>query len=288
MEVIVASSAGFCYGVKRALDTVLSASKASGRAMFILGPLIHNPQVIEDLERQGVKSVKALSGIPAGSTLVMPSHGVPQEVMVEANESGLEIIDVTCPFVRKVHDLARSLVKQGYQVVVLGDEGHTEVKGIMSMAGDDAIAVSDVGELAGRSLKGQVGLIAQTTQTLERYQQVAAKLSSLAYELRAYNTICNATSDRQKAALDVAQRVDVMIIVGGRNSANTKRLAEICTGTGVPSHHVEVSEELQGSWFTRAAKVGITAGASTPDWIIEQVVGKVKDIPDTESPDVIS
>ena len=282
MEVILAESAGFCYGVKRALDTVLDAAKASGEPMFTLGPLIHNPQVIKRLEEQGVKSVSTLDEIPSGSVIVMPSHGVASDVMEQAKDKGLEIIDVTCPFVAKVHHLAESLVKQGYQVIVLGDKGHTEVRGIMSRAGEAAIAVSDVDELEGRQIKKRVGIIAQTTQTIERYQRLVAEVSGLAYEVRAYNTICNATTDRQKAAIATARDVDVMIVVGGRNSANTKRLAEICAGTGVPTHHVEVADEIDPSWLARAKKAGITAGASTPDWIIEEVVRKVREIPPAE------
>ena len=276
MEVIVAESAGFCYGVSRALDAVLKAADTRGKPMFTLGPLIHNPQVIEKLAEQGVRSVRSMDEIPAGSIMVVPSHGVPIRVMEQARASGLEIVDVTCPFVRKVHRVAESLSNHGYQVVVLGDKGHTEVEGIMSVAGDDAIAVSEVDELKGCRLKQRVGLVAQTTQTTERYRRVAGELSGRAYEVRAYNTICNATTDRQKAAVVVSQHVDVMLVVGGRNSANTRRLAEICAETRVPTQHVETADEVDERWFTGAGKVGITAGASTPDWIIEEVIRKVK------------
>lgn len=279
MEVILAESAGFCYGVKRALDTVAEAAKAQGKPMFTLGPLIHNPQVVEKLENQGVKSVKGLGEVPAGSIVVMPSHGVPRAVLEQAKASGIEIIDLTCPFVSKVQELAESFVSEGYQVVVLGDAGHTEVQAIMSRAGEDAIAVCGAEELANYALKNRVGILAQTTQTVERYERLVAKAASLAYEVRAYNTICNATRDRQNAAVDVARAVDVMIVVGGRNSANTKRLAEICAETGVLTHHVEVADEINPEWFAGARKVGVTAGASTPDWIIEEVIRKLKEIP---------
>jgi len=279
LEVILAESAGFCYGVKRALDTVAEAAKAQGKPMFTLGPLIHNPQVVEKLENQSVKSVKGLGEVPAGSIVVMPSHGVPRAVLEQAKASGIEIIDLTCPFVNKVQELAEGLVKEGYQVVVLGDAGHTEVQAIMSRAGEDAIAVCGAEELANYALKNRVGILAQTTQTVERYERLVAKVASLAYEVRAYNTICNATTDRQNAAVDVARAVDVMIVVGGRNSANTRRLAEICAETGVLTHHVEVADEINPEWFAGARKVGVTAGASTPDWIIEEVIRKLKEIP---------
>jgi small subunit ribosomal protein S1 len=276
VEVMLAESAGFCYGVSRALNTVLGAAKSRERPMFTLGPLIHNPQVIEKLEGDGVKSISEVGLIPAGSIAVMPSHGVSESVLKQAMAAGLEIIDVTCPYVAKVHRIAGSLARQGYQVIILGDQGHTEVRGILSMSGEDALVVSDACEIGQYSLKKRVGLVAQTTQTIERYQALVAEVSSRAYEVRAYNTICNATSDRQKAALKIAKGVDVMLVVGGRNSANTRRLAEICAETGVPTHHVEVADEIVPEWFVGANRVGVTAGASTPDWIIDDVVRNVR------------
>lgn len=278
VEVLLAESAGFCYGVKRALDAVLDAAKERKKPMFTLGPLIHNPQVIADLERQGITSVQEIDGIPAGAAVVMPSHGVPCRIMEQAKATGLQIIDVTCPFVSKVHRLVESLVKQGYQVVILGDKGHTEVQGIMSRAGDGAIAVSDIEELRGSKLKRRAGVVAQTTQTLDRYQELVREISGRVYEVRAYNTICNATIERQQAAVLLAKRVDVMVVVGGRNSANTKRLTDICADTGVPTHHVEVAFEIDEKWFAQASAVGVTAGASTPDWIIEEVLEKLRRI----------
>lgn len=278
MRVVLAEFAGFCYGVRRALDTVLEVSENSRKPIFTLGPLIHNPQVIDKLESQGIKSVKDIADIPAGSIVVMPSHGVPRSVMQAAKDSHLEIIDLTCPFVSKVHRHAESLNDLGYQVIVLGDKGHTELKGIMSVAGDDAISISDVNELRLHELKNKIGVVAQTTQTIDRYQRLVAEVSKAAYEVRAYNTICHATIDRQKAAIVTADSVDVMVVVGGRNSANTRRLTEICTNENVPTHHVEVADEIHASWFDGKASVGITAGASTPDWIIDKVVKRVESI----------
>lgn len=276
MEVIVAESAGFCYGVSRALNTVLKAAESREKPMFTLGPLIHNPQVIERLESSGIRTVSDPSEIPPGSIIVMPSHGVSEAVMDRARSAGFEIIDLTCPFVAKVHRVVGSLAKHGYQVMIVGDKGHTEVRGILSMAGDDAIVVSGASELSECTLKRRVGIVAQTTQSIERYREVVAEASSRAYEVRAYNTICNATSDRQKASLEVAGHADVMLVIGGRNSANTRRLAEICAETGVPTHHVEVADEIAPEWFAGTARVGVTAGASTPDWIIEDVLARLR------------
>lgn len=277
MQVVLAESAGFCYGVKRAMDGVMQAARESGKPIYTLGPLIHNPQVIEKLESEGVKSVSDLSDISAGSIVVMPSHGVSKPVMDQARESGLEIIDLTCPFVSKVHRLAEQLVSEGYQVVVLGDPGHTEVKGIMSRAGEGAVAVSRAEDLSTHELRKRAGVLAQTTQRPDEYRMLVAEVALRAYEVRGFNTICNATTDRQQSALELASDVDVMIIVGGRNSANTRRLAEMCSSV-VRTHHIEVADELDPKWFRETEKVGVTAGASTPGWIIEEVVKKLESL----------
>ena len=277
MQVVLAESAGFCYGVKRAMDGVMQAARESGKPIYTLGPLIHNPQVIEKLESEGVKSVSDLSDISAGSIVVMPSHGVSKPVMDQARESGLEIIDLTCPFVSKVHRMAEQLVSEGYQVVVLGDPGHTEVKGIMSRAGEGAVAVSRAEDLSTHELRKRAGVLAQTTQRPDEYRMLVAEVALRAYEVRGFNTICNATTDRQQSALELASDVDVMIIVGGRNSANTRRLAEMCSSV-VRTHHIEVADELDPKWFRETEKVGVTAGASTPGWIIEEVVKKLESL----------
>lgn len=276
MEVVIAKSAGFCYGVSRALDAVLTAACDKRKQMYTLGPLIHNPQVMSKLEEHGVKSVGSVGEVPAGSIIVMPSHGVSESVMTQAAEMGLEIIDVTCPFVSKVHRIVGSLTKAGYQILILGDQGHTEVQGILSKAGNNAIVLSDATDLAPETIRKRVGIVAQTTQTVHRFSELVSAVSQYAYEVRAYNTICNATSDRQRAALDVAQHADVMVVVGGRNSANTRRLAEICSEASVPTHHVEVADEIEPDWFDDARTVGVTAGASTPDWVIGAVISILK------------
>lgn len=278
MEIIVAEASGFCYGVRRALEIVVEAARAEGNRMYTLGPLIHNPQVVEQLERDGIKVVEDVHEVPPGGIIVVPSHGVPKETMARAKQVGLEIVDVMCPFVRKVQRLAARLHQQGYQVIVVGDNGHTEVRSIMSMAGDDALAVSDAAELASRRLKRRVAIVAQTTQTLDKYKECIQEAAGRTHEVRAYNTICDATAERQGAAADLAKDADVVLVVGGRNSANTKRLAQICASTGVPSYHIEIADEMDENWFQGARKVGITAGASTPDWIIDEVVERVKAI----------
>lgn len=275
MEVIIAKSAGFCYGVRRALETVVEAARSEGKRMYTLGPLIHNPQVVERLAQDGVQVVSDIEDVPGGSIVVMPSHGVAQQVIDRAQELGLEIVDVTCPFVAKVQNLAADLHAEGYQVVILGDAGHTEVRGILSRAGDNAVVVSDADELRTHEPDRKVAVVAQTTQALTAYIELVREVAARVYEVRAFNTICHATSERQTAAVEMAQDVDVVIVVGGRNSANTRRLAELCSAAGVPTHHVETAEEIDAAWFEGAQRVGLTAGASTPDWIIEEVARRL-------------
>lgn len=276
MKVIVADHAGFCFGVKRALDMVLKAAE-KGKPLYTLGPLIHNPQVVEKLRAAGVEVVKDVRDVKEG-WLVMPSHGVPKEVTKAAKDAGLVIVDVTCPFVAKVHKRAEDLAEQGFQVVVVGDSGHSEVKGILSAAGDSATTVSTPEEAKGAAWTGRVGIVAQTTQVEERFQEIVEIISGLAGEVQAYDTICYATRDRQTAVLQLAPRVQALMVVGGRNSANTTRLREICESTGLPTYHIETADEIDDAWFNGIAVVGLTAGASTPDWIIEEVQRKLETV----------
>lgn len=270
MKVIIADQAGVCFGVKRALDLV-NAEAEKGGALWSLGPLIHNPQVVHELEAKGVKVVKTIEEAPSGS-IVMPSHGVPHDVSAEAMNAGLNVVDATCPFVAKVHNRVEALARDGYLVVVVGDAGHSEVKAIMSAAGDSAIVISSVDDVDIYEWRDKkVGIVSQTTQTPERFGAVVGKIAAKAAEVVTYNTICYATHDRQTAARNLAPEVDAMFVVGGRNSANTNRLAEICEETGVPTYHIETATEIDPEWLAGMNVVGLTAGASTPQWIIDEV-----------------
>jgi (E)-4-hydroxy-3-methyl-but-2-enyl pyrophosphate reductase len=269
MKVVVADQAGVCFGVKRALDLVTEESK-KGEPLATLGPLIHNPQVVEKLEAQGVRVVKNVTD--ASGAIVMPSHGVPKDVVATAEEAGLRVIDATCPFVAKVHERVGALAAEGYLVVVVGDAGHSEVKAIVSAAGENAVVISSVDQIDAVDWSGKrVGVVSQTTQTPERFGEIVGCIAARATEVVAYNTICYATHDRQTAARELAPRVEAMFVVGGRNSANTNRLAEICQEAGVPTYHIETADEIDPAWVSGMHTVGLTAGASTPEWIIEEV-----------------
>ncbi|SHF03583.1 4-hydroxy-3-methylbut-2-enyl diphosphate reductase [Desulforamulus putei DSM 12395] len=276
IEVLLANKAGFCYGVKRAIDMALTAAREKKGNIYTLGPLIHNPQVVQDLAKQGVKEIKNLDEA-AGGSVIIRSHGVGPEIFQQAKEKGLEIIDATCPFVARAQRAAHEMAEQGMPVYILGDPGHPEVQGILGWTLGKGIVVENADELS-RVDHPKVGVVAQTTQPLANYRKLVEALEKQGVEVDARNTICHATGERQRAALELAQKVDVMVVLGGKNSANTKKLARICQETGTPTYHVESAQELREEWFHGHKILGLTAGASTPDAIIEEVKRRMKEL----------
>ncbi len=274
MEIIVAKSAGFCFGVKRAIEMVESALMDQEKPIYSLGPLIHNPQVVEELHQKGLQVVETVDHIPKGR-VVIRSHGVGPGVYQIAEERALELIDATCPFVKNVQQLAVLLREQGYSVVIFGEREHAEVRGVLESVAGEAMVVDEVYQLQLEKLTGKIGLISQTTQDIESYRRLVDAIIPYAKELRVFNTICLATSQRQQEAADLSRQVELMIVVGGRNSANTARLVEICKNSGVTAYQVESADELELSWFTNINRVGVTAGASTPDQYIQAVIQKI-------------
>lgn len=271
MLVEVARHAGVCYGVERALKMAEEAA-ASGRPVRTLGPLIHNPQAVQALREKGVEVAGCLYEADDG-ILVIRSHGVDPAIIAEALERGLEVVDATCPFVTKAHEAAETLVRDGYAAVIVGEPDHPEVEGIFAHAGRDALIVEEVGDLPEEMSSRKVGVVVQTTQSLPRLREIVEALLPRTQELRVFNTICSATTRRQEAAQELAGRVDVMLVVGGRNSGNTTRLAEVSREVNERTHHVETADELDPEWFAGAAIVGVSAGASTPD---EQMAGVIR------------
>lgn len=282
-EVVVARRAGFCFGVKRAIDITFDMSNRNREKTFTLGPLIHNPQVIQRLSDQGISPLDVKDIRKAkGGALIIRTHGIPHQLYDTIAAHDLKIIDATCPFVKKAQNLAKHLRDNGYQVLILGDRDHPEVKGLVSYAGDNVVVVDENTPLP--KLRAKVGVVVQTTKPLEALKKVLSAVVEHARELKVYNTICNSTALRLKETAGMAENVDVMIVVGGKNSANTTQLANLCRSVSVPTHHIETAAEIRTSWFRDARKVGVTAGASTPDWIIEDVVQKLRRM-GGESPD---
>lgn len=275
MKITVAPNAGHCFGVKAAIKKAFETAREKRQPVYTLGPIIHNPQVVERLEKEGVRSVKNLSEIAEG-VIIIRSHGVSPEVIEAAERRGLTVVDATCPFVQRAHRLALELVKEGFELVILGDAAHPEVEGILGAVRGAAKVVSGPEGAALLPEKSRYGLIAQTTQSLSNLQAVASALLTRTHTLKVENTICNATMELQAATRELARRVDLMLVVGGRNSANTTRLAMICREIGVPCHHIETRDEIQDAWLTGVTELGVTAGTSTPDWILEEILEKLR------------
>jgi 4-hydroxy-3-methylbut-2-enyl diphosphate reductase len=277
MEIIKVSNAGFCFGVKRAINIAFKAAKDSKNGIYTLGPLIHNPQVVERLTEEGVKAVEDLNknGI---RRLIIRSHGVSTDVFEKASKKGIDIIDATCPFVKKAQKYARSLKKDGYQIIIVGDRKHPEVKSILSYAGEGAVVVDKASLIEGIPLKRKVGVIAQTTQRHSVFREVVLKCLEKVKEVKVYDTICDSTTIRQEATKKLAGEVDLILVVGGRCSANTTQLAAICKQIGTKTYHIEVPEEIEEDWFYGVEKVGVTGGASTPGWIIDGVIKRLHEI----------
>jgi len=276
VEIVVAKRAGFCFGVKRAIDIAFDVAKKSHGGVYTLGPIIHNPQVVEKLMAEGVTPVNDIKELKNKNVkaVIIRTHGVPIQVMKKLTEAGYKTIDATCPFVKKAQHYAKLLREEGYKVVILGDRDHPEVKGLMSYAGRRVVVVRSGKDFP--TLKGKVGIVVQTTQQIETLKELLAAAVERTKELKVYNTICNSTALRLKETEEMAKTADVMVIVGGRNSANTTQLANLCSSLSVPTYHIETASELKEEWFSKAKKVGITAGASTPDWIIKDVKRKIE------------
>lgn len=273
----MADHAGFCFGVKRAIEITEKTVQQNQGPVYTYGPLIHNRQVVEKLAQQGVKKVDDITSEAPGQ-LIIRSHGVTPEVFSAAEEYGHRVVDATCPFVGKAQRLARELDAQGYQVVVVGDKNHPEVQGIVGWTGGKAFVVENAAEADKITGYNRVGVISQTTQPEVNFNEVVRTLQSKGIEVKAYNTICHATNERQQAAVDLAQQVDLMIVVGGTNSANTGKLAKLCGSTGTPTYQVESADDLNAKWFVGVKRAGLTAGASTPSWVIEEVVNRMSEL----------
>lgn len=277
MEVILAKRAGFCFGVKRATQMAFEAAGKDRKTTFTLGPIIHSPQVVQKLEEMGVGVVKDLSGVRDG-TVIIRSHGVLASEMEEAQRKQLEIVDATCPFVKKAQEYVKALSADGYSVLVVGDVDHPEVQGIVSYGGEKVYVVASGDEVCSLPKMGKMGVVAQTTQSFENLKSVVTECLRRGGEVRVFNTICDATAVRQQEATELAQQVDCMVVIGGFNSANTRRLTEICTELQPRTHHIETADELNPDWFSGVDRVGVTAGASTPKWIIDDVLARLEDI----------
>lgn len=270
MEIRIAENCGFCYGVKRAVNMAQDISDQLERS-YTLGPIIHNPQVVSNLEEHGVYAVDSLDEIPGG-TVIIRSHGVGPAVYEEATDKGLKVVDATCPHVKKAQQDAKSVIDSGMSLVILGEKKHPEVISINLWAQNKGIVIETEEEAKILPFVENRGVVVQTTFSLFKFQSIIDILEEKTQNLKVFKTICTATQERQNSAVELAKTVDLMIVVGGKNSGNTNRLAEVCRDVGCTTYHIETAAELQLDWFNHVQTVGVTAGASTPDWIIKEVI----------------
>lgn len=275
MQILVAKRAGFCFGVKRAIDIAFKLGDDTQKGVYTLGPLIHNPQVVKKLMKHGVSPIED-ARTPDIKTLIIRTHGIPPKIHEEISKIGYRIVDATCPFVKKAQRFAQTLKEEGYQLVIVGDRNHPEVQALIGFAGDDVIVISSDESVP--RLKSKVGIIIQTTQSFETLEKVVRSVLMHAKELRVYNTICNSTASRLNETKELARKVDTMIVVGGKNSSNTTQLAVLSKRICAKVYHIETAGELRDEWFKGDEKIGITGGASTPQWLIDKVVEKIKAI----------
>jgi 4-hydroxy-3-methylbut-2-enyl diphosphate reductase len=242
-----------------------------------IGPVVHNAQVTDRLRSDGIEQAASLDEVSMG-TVVISAHGASPKLRERAVEKGLNVLDATCPFVTKVHRSAKQLMDQGYQILLVGDRGHTEVAGVVGAieeCGGRITVVSAAEEVEALDLAPKVGVVSQTTQYAATFAAVVAVVCRRVADVRAINTVCGATEELQQAATRMARQVDVAIVIGGRNSANSRRLREICAAEGVPSYQIETADEIDDEWFKHKTTIGLTAGASTPDWVIEDVARRI-------------
>ena len=280
MEVVVAKTAGFCFGVKRAVEQVYEQIETGKKPIYTFGPIIHNEEVVRDLEEKGVRvieSVKELEALTDG-VVIIRSHGVGRNIYEILKERGVELVDATCPFVKKIHKIAREQSESGRRVVIVGNESHPEVEGIKGWGNEKTIVIESAGELEKWKLPAdeKLCIVAQTTFNYNKFQDIVEKISKTYYDILVLNTICNATQERQVEARQIASQVDVMIVIGGRNSSNTQKLYEICRKECKDTYYIQTLDDFKPDKAGTVRSVGITAGASTPNQIIEEVHTNVR------------
>ena len=280
MEVRIADNAGFCFGVKRAMKIAWDElENKSENNIYSLGPLIHNKQAVDRYKEKGLVEMDNLESIPSESKLIIRSHGVAEKVYTESKAKNMEIVDTTCPFVKKIHDIVKDFSKRGYKIIIVGNANHPEIIGINGWCNNEAIVINKLEEIDDITFDPTqiYCVVSQTTANLESFDKIVDKLKTKINNLTVKNTICFATKERQISAIDLAREVDCMVVIGGKHSSNTQKLVNICKDL-VPTFSIETKEELEKEKFAGFKVAGVTAGASTPDWIIEEVINYLKEI----------
>ncbi len=282
MEIILADKAGFCYGVKRAVEMTEKELSNTKEKVYSLGPLIHNPQAVKEFEEKGLMVIDEISEI-RDSKVIIRSHGVSKEIVDKMKEQNIDIVDSTCPYVKSVHNKVEEYHKQGYNIVIVGDKNHPEIIGINGWCNNKAFIINSEEEALNLPKMDKVCVVSQTTNTQEKFARLSEIVKEKGNEVKIFNTICNATNHRQEACREVAKKVDAMIVIGGYHSSNTKKLADISKKYCKHVYHIETKDELPLDEIQKFNKIGITAGASTPDWIIKEVIETMENLSNNDN-----
>ena len=280
MNIILAKSAGFCFGVKRAVETVYKEAEKNQTPIYTFGPIIHNEEVVADLEKKGVQvihSTDALKGRPKG-TVIIRSHGVERKIYDEIKALGFEIVDATCPFVKRIHKIVAEESKKGSRIIIIGNPDHPEVEGIRGWAGENVTVIKNAEEAEKfeNTTSERICIVSQTTFNYNKFKELVEIISEKGYDISVLNTICNATRERQTEARSIAKEVDAMIVIGDKHSSNTQKLYEICSRECHNTYYIQTLDDFDMNQLRSVETVGITAGASTPNNIIEEVQNNVR------------
>ncbi|MCD6257588.1 4-hydroxy-3-methylbut-2-enyl diphosphate reductase [Candidatus Aerophobetes bacterium] len=271
MRIYLPRKMGFCFGVKKAIAKVEDELKRGNDKIYCLGDLIHNPKVMEDLKRKGLKVIQDINQVKEG-TVFTRAHGVDYKIVEEGKKKGLKIVETTCPYVLKVQKIARALAKKSYQIIMVGSVDHPEVKAVISNTPTDKLyVVKDPEQVMNIPLGEKVGVIAQTTESLDNFENIVKNLIEYGFEIRIFNTLCEVVRERQKETLNLAKKVEAMLVVGGHNSSNTGQLVRLCRSIGVRTYFVEGEEDINYKEIEKMEKIGITGGTSTPEKMIRNI-----------------
>lgn len=279
MEIKIAKNAGFCFGVKRAMQMASDELDDKSTKVYSLGPLIHNKQAVSRYEEKGLKVVDEIDQIPSDERVIIRSHGVGENIYNEAHDKSVKIVDTTCPFVKKIHEIVNDFYKKGYKIIIIGNKDHPEVIGINGWCDYSAIIIKTIDDIEGIDFDedARYCVVSQTTVDIDAYEKIVSKLNSILKDATMKNTICSATKERQLSAKNLAKEVECMIVIGGKHSSNTQKLVNICKDV-TNTFAIETKDELNKDELKNYNLIGITAGASTPDWIISDVIEFLKSI----------
>ena len=278
LDVVCSPHMGYCFGVKRAMSIIDKGISSGGSRVYTIGDVIHNRQAVERLKIRGMMPVGSLDEISEGDTLVIRAHGVDPKILEMAKLRKIRILDTTCPFVGKSHDHVKKLADESSQVIIIGDASHPEVRGIAGRAYGGALIIDSTEEAERVEVKRKAGVVIQTTYSRDKAMAIIEILKKRISDLTVFDTICQATMLRREATLELAREVDMILVIGGRESSNTRRLYQMCIDKGIKARFIETAGEIDPSWFKGCVRVGLTTGTSTPDWVIEEVLTRLSTI----------